>query len=228
MKRLLIPVIIWMHLLGACLAAPDSSPSMLDGPNQAGVGELVTVQDTRENKGTSERFITIPPLGPRYSRTFGDQFAFTSPSVGIVSVAVVDLTLGEVVAWKVVTIGDGPGPVPPIPPVPPVPPLVEKVTKWVNETVPIASRGKTNALAKIYREASTSITIGRLATVDDAMAFVLAGSREAIDEDRDDWMEWASRIKTELDTLWDDGKLPDVKAYVMVFDQIAQGLERVQ
>lgn len=153
-------------------------------------------------------------------------FHATKPGQYQLAVATKDADGKLVTAKVVVNVGGEPDPDPD--PDPPQSPLSVKVTKWVADTVPAASRSKASDLAKVYREASTSITTGRLATIDDAVAFVLAGSREAIGKDREAWLLWAAAVKAELESLWDAGKLKEVKSHVEVFNDIAVGLEAVR
>jgi len=152
-------------------------------------------------------------------------FMATVPGRYLIAVAAPGGEWTQDTAQAVITVGDGPTPVPPDPVPPPIPDLTSKIAQWVRELVPTPSQARATALATVYRGASTDITMGRLTTVDDAMAGVLAGSQTATGTARNDWMPWAAKVKLELDRMWDDGELTDdPKSYATAFGQIAQGL----
>ena len=236
LKRIFLVIALTLTATSASgditIGIPTEPLAVIVGPTSTPAGELVEF-DAGESTGAGYDWLVTGPSNcdGRWKVYEGGQILiFASPEPGEYRI-VLSVALDNLSDLTAIVLQNGTGPDPPVPPVPPDPPvspLSAKVTKWVIETVPVASRPKANPLAQIYREASAGITTGRLTTAEDAMAFVVVGSRKQFGSDRSAWLPWAANVKAELDSLWDAGKLKDVKAYTGVFDDIALGLEAVQ
>lgn len=110
--------------------------------------------------------------------------------------------------------------------------LANATAAWVVSQVKVESRSKAKALADSFRQMVKTIASSQAAGVAwDREAILDATTKqnsEALGDQRDSWLEWATSLQVRLDQLYAAGSLKSADDYKQAFAEIAIGLESVK
>lgn len=110
--------------------------------------------------------------------------------------------------------------------------LANSTAAWVVSQVKVESRSKAKALADSFRQMVKTIASSQAAGVAwDREAILDATTKqnsEALGDQRDSWLEWATSLQVRLDQLYAAGSLKSADDYKQAFTEIAVGLESVK
>lgn len=118
----------------------------------------------------------------------------------------------------------GPGPGPGPEPGPDAPELTRLASQWL-ELVDINARALRNDLAAAFRRTANRIDAGELRTPAEIIQASSEANRQAVGDQRNDWLPWFERLREQLNGLAADGQLETPADHARAFRELADGLD---